>query len=98
FGLAAADGVMGLLRERGLGFPTALGPVPIVVGMSLFDGSVAGTPPTAESGRAAALVALRGDRLRLGRAGAGTGARTGAWRGRTDPGGLGRADGRAGEA
>ena len=47
FGLSAADGVAGLLRARGAGFPTSLGPVPIVVGMSLFDASVAGTPPDA---------------------------------------------------
>ncbi|KUL33322.1 P1 family peptidase [Actinoplanes awajinensis] len=98
FGLAAADGVMTLLRERGLGFPTALGPVPIVVGMSIFDGSVAGTPPTAEAGRAAALAALDGDEFRTGATGAGAGAHTGTWRGRADPGGLGRADGRAGPA
>jgi L-aminopeptidase/D-esterase-like protein len=98
FGLAAADGVMGLLRERGLGFPTPFGPVPIVVGMSIFDASVAGTPPSAASGRAAALAAFRGDTFGLGTTGAGTGARTGKWRGRTDPGGLGRADGSAGPA
>ncbi|BCJ46427.1 peptidase S58 [Actinoplanes ianthinogenes] len=98
FGLAAADGVMTVLRERGLGFPTPYGPVPIVVGMSIFDESVATTPPDAESGRRAALAALAGDPLALGRAGAGAGASTGRWRGRADPGGLGRADGRAGPA
>ena len=37
FGLAAADGVVGLLEERGVGYPTGAGPVPIVVGLSLFD-------------------------------------------------------------
>ena len=31
FGLAAADGVMRFCEERGMGFPTAGGPVPIVV-------------------------------------------------------------------
>ncbi|GAA4585503.1 P1 family peptidase [Actinoplanes octamycinicus] len=98
FGLAAADGVMTVLRERGLGFPTPLGPVPIVVGMSIFDASVAGTPPSAGSGRAATLAALRGDELAVGTAGAGAGATTGKWRGRLDRGGLGRADGRAGPA
>ncbi|GIF05643.1 P1 family peptidase [Actinoplanes siamensis] len=98
FGLAAVDGVMQVLRERGLGFPTALGPVPIVVGMSIFDGSVAGIPPSAGSGRAAALAALDGEEFRTGSAGAGAGARTGRWRGRSDPGGLGRADGRVGPA
>ncbi len=98
FGLAAGDGVMRLLRERGLGYPTGLGPVPIVVGMSIFDGSVAGVPPDSGSGREAALAALRGEEFRTGVAGAGTGARTGRWRGRLDPGGLGRADGAAGAA
>ncbi|GIF14737.1 P1 family peptidase [Actinoplanes teichomyceticus] len=98
FGLAAADGVMGVLRARGLGYPTALGPVPVVVGMSIFDASVAGRPPTSAAGRAAALAALRGDDLLLGTTGAGAGAATGGWRGRADPGGLGRADAPAGPA
>lgn len=89
FGLSAADGVMGLLRERGAGFPTSAGPVPIVVGMSIFDGSVRTGPPDARGGRAAALAALAGEDLASGRVGAGTGASTGRWRGRADPGGLG---------
>jgi L-aminopeptidase/D-esterase-like protein len=89
FGLAAADGVMVLLRERGDGFPTPVGPVPIVVGLSIFDASAGGTPPDAAAGRAAALSALAGDELRSGRVGAGTGATTGRWRGRLDPGGVG---------
>ncbi|MEU7908780.1 P1 family peptidase [Actinoplanes sp. NPDC049118] len=91
FGLSAADGVMSLLRERGAGFPTPAGPVPIVVGMSIFDASVRTGPPDAQSGRAAALAALAGGDLSSGRVGAGTGASTGKWRGRLDPGGLGRA-------
>ena len=33
YGLSAADGLMTLLRERGQGFPTQFGPVPIVVGV-----------------------------------------------------------------
>ena len=37
FGLAAADGVMRLLAERGQGFPTAGGPVPIVPAACVFD-------------------------------------------------------------
>ena len=96
FGLAAADGVTRLLRERGTGFPTPAGPVPIVVGMSLFDESVRTGPPDAADGRAAALAAYAGTPFTLGRVGAGTGASTGRWRGRLDPGGLGRADGNAG--
>jgi L-aminopeptidase/D-esterase-like protein len=98
FGLAAGDGVMRLLRERGEGFPTPFGPVPIVVGMSIFDGSVAGTPPGPDQGREAALAALGGQPLRTGTVGAGTGATTGKWRGGLSPGGLGRATGRAGAA
>jgi L-aminopeptidase/D-esterase-like protein len=98
FGLAAGHGAMGLLRERGAGFPTPLGPVPIVVGMSIFDGSVAGTPPDAASGRRAVLAALSGGELTTGPVGAGTGASTGKWRGRLDPGGFGVARGSAGPA
>ncbi|GAA4945537.1 P1 family peptidase [Actinoplanes utahensis] len=98
FGLAAGDGVMRLLRERGQGFPTDLGPVPIVVGMSLFDGSVATEPPGAAEGRAAALAALSGEPFRTGAVGAGTGATVGKWRGVLSPGGVGRATGRVGAA
>jgi L-aminopeptidase/D-esterase-like protein len=89
YGLAASHGVMTLLRERGTGFATPAGVVPIVVGMSIFDGSVATTPPGAENGRAAALAALDGAAFDMGRAGAGTGASTGKWRNRLDPGGVG---------
>ena len=96
FGLSAADGVMTLLRERGEGFPTKAGPVPIVVGMSLFDESVRTGPPDAASGRAAALAALGGEPFAMGRVGAGAGASTGKWRGRLDPGGLGWAESEAG--
>jgi L-aminopeptidase/D-esterase-like protein len=98
FGLAAAEGVMALLRERGSGFPTPAGPVPIVIGMSIFDGSVRTGPPDAASGRAAALAAYAGTELTTGRVGAGTGAGTGTWRGRRDPGGLGLAERQAGAA
>lgn len=100
FGLAAGDGVMGLLAEREVGFPTASGPVPIVVGLSLFDlgegdGSVR---PTAADGRAAALAAAAGS-VELGRVGAGTGATVSKWRGRESarPGGLGGAVVRSGD-
>jgi L-aminopeptidase/D-esterase-like protein len=60
-----------------------------VVGMSVFDDSVRTGPPDAAAGRAAALAAWRGDPFRTGRVGAGTGASTGKWRGRRDPGGVG---------
>ncbi|WP_051799072.1 P1 family peptidase [Catenuloplanes japonicus] len=93
FGLAAADGVMRELRSRGEGFPTAHGPVPIVVGMSIFDASVATTPPDAAAGRSALLDALSsiGGTVPTGRVGAGTGAASGRWHGRLDPGGFGAA-------
>jgi L-aminopeptidase/D-esterase-like protein len=98
FGLAAGDGAMGLLREMAVGFPTPLGPVPIVVGMSIFDASVATTPPDAADGRRAVRAALSGEEFTTGAVGAGAGASTGKWRGRLDPGGLGVARGSAGEA
>lgn len=101
FGLAAGDGVMRLLRSRGIGLPTPFGPVPIVVGLSLFDGSVGAAPAVdfASGGREAAAAALQaGGPVAVGRVGAGTGATTGKWRGRIDPGGVGVAFGRAGEA
>src|SRR5215471_1080141 len=60
FGLAACDGVMRWCEERGIGFPTPAGVVPIVVGMVLYDLWV-GDPsvrPSAGSGYAACEAAL----------------------------------------
>ena len=37
YGLASADGVMRFCEERGMGFPTAGGVVPIVVALGLYD-------------------------------------------------------------
>ena len=92
FGLAAADGVMAHLADAGVGFPTGAGPVPIVVGLSLFDllvgdGSVR---PGAAEGRLAVGAARPGP-VAVGAVGAGTGATVGKWRGREHarPGGLG---------
>lgn len=83
FGLAAADGVMGVLEEQGRGFETAAGSVPIVVGMSLFDLGVGDgkVRPGADEGRAAALGAVDGS-IELGQVGAGTGATLGKWWGK----------------
>ncbi len=93
FGLAAADGVMRYLVERGQGFPTAGGPVPIVPTACIFDlaESGAGEPVTAADGEAAATDAARPGDAVTGRVGAGSGATVGKWRGREDavPGGLG---------
>ncbi|WP_030441574.1 P1 family peptidase [Actinoplanes subtropicus] len=98
FGLAASDGVMNGLRQRGSGFATPLGPVPIVVGMSIFDASVAGAPPDRAAGEQALAAAFRGDPFEAGAIGAGAGATTGKWRQRLDPGGLGVARGSVGAA
>jgi L-aminopeptidase/D-esterase-like protein len=91
FGLAAADGVMAHLAEHGRGFPTAAGPVPIVVAMSLFDllegdGTVR---PTAADGRRAAERATTAP-VELGRVGAGAGCTLDKWRGpdHRSPGGM----------
>ncbi len=92
FGLAAADGVMRYLAERGQGFPTAGGPVPIVPAACIFDLLEAGDArPNADDGYAAAVAAARGGALATGRVGAGAGATVGKWRGREGavPGGVG---------
>jgi L-aminopeptidase/D-esterase-like protein len=92
FGLAAADGVVRFLAERGQGFPTTAGPVPIVVGAAVFDPPW-GTPPGPQEGYAAAVDAARGEPAVCGAIGAGRGATVGKWRGReyAVPGGLGTA-------
>jgi L-aminopeptidase/D-esterase-like protein len=91
FGLAAADGVMVHLAGRDRGFPTAAGPVPIVVAMGIFDllegdGAVR---PTAANGRQAASTATAAE-VPLGRVGVGSGCTIDKWRGRDHqrPGGL----------
>ena len=82
FGLAACDGVMEVLEAEGRGFAAPHGPVPIVVGMALYDLGV-GDPavrPGAAAGRAAA--ANRSPTVPTGRVGAGAGATVSKWRGR----------------
>jgi L-aminopeptidase/D-esterase-like protein len=93
FGLAAVDGVVRWCEERGVGFPTGAGPVPIVPALALFDllegdGSVR---PRAE-GYAACLAAADG-LVELGRVGAGAGCRIHKWEGpdAVRPGALGSA-------
>jgi L-aminopeptidase/D-esterase-like protein len=96
FGLAACDGVMRWCEERGIGFPTGGGPVPIVVGLVLYDLGI-GDPsvrPGAAEGYAACQTAVAGvDAVGSGPVGAGTGATVGKWRGpeAATPGGLGSA-------
>jgi len=92
FGLAAADGVMRVLAERGQGYPIAGGPVPIVPAAGVFDLVDADSVrPGADEGRAA--VEAAGDRTPTGSVGAGRGATVGKWRGREHavPGGFGAA-------
>lgn len=76
FGLAAADGVMRYLAERGIGFATEGGPVPIVPAAILFDLGVgdATVRPTADDGYAACAAADAGAESLEGSVGAGTGA------------------------
>jgi L-aminopeptidase/D-esterase-like protein len=99
FGLAACDGVSRWCEERGIGHPTAAGPVPIVVGMVLFDLMV-GDPsvrPDAAAGYAACVAATAGP-VAVGQVGAGTGATVAKWQGPDAvlPGGIGSAIERAG--
>lgn len=76
FGLAAADGVMRRLAERGIGYATGVRPVPIVPAAILFDLGV-GDPmafPDSDAGHAATTAAEANDGELEGRVGAGTGA------------------------
>src|SRR3990170_3483165 len=75
FGLDAAAGVMRWLEERGKGFPTPAGIVPIVVGAVLFDLSLGRSDvrPDAASGYAACEAASAAPPA-MGSVGAGTGA------------------------
>jgi L-aminopeptidase/D-esterase-like protein len=92
FGLAACDGVSRWCEERGIGFPTAAGPVPIIVGAVLYDLMVgdASVRPDAAAGYAACVAATSGP-FPLGAVGAGTGATLDKWRGGEAPvpGGIG---------
>ena len=100
FGLAAADGILRYLEERGIGF--AIGPVrvPIVSGAVIFD-LLAGDPkarPNSDAGYAACAAATT--RPEIGAVGAGTGATVakGGDMSETRPGGVGIASARADRA
>jgi len=100
FGLDAAGGVMRYLEERGIGFPTPAGVVPIVPTAVVFDLGF-GDPsfrPTPEMGYAAAAGASRKPPDR-GAAGAGAGATVGKifGIGRAMKGGFGTASEQSGE-
>jgi L-aminopeptidase/D-esterase-like protein len=93
FGLAAADGVMRFLEERGQGFPTGPAVVPIVPAAVVFDLRV-GDPaarPGPDAGYAACLAAR--EDVEEGNVGAGTGATVAKVHGpeRAVKGGLGTA-------
>lgn len=96
FGLAVCDGVVRWCEERGVGWPTAAGPVPIVVGLVIYDLGV-GNPavrPGPDDGYAACVAARTGSGASgRGLIGAGAGATAGKWRGAdaARPAGLGSA-------
>jgi len=77
FGLAAADGAVRYLHERGVGHPTRMGPVPIVPAAVIYD-LLVGEPvwPGPQEGYAAAAAAST-DPVACGAVGAGAGATAG---------------------
>ena len=84
FGLDAASGVMRYLEERGVGFSTRAGKVPIVPSAILFDLDVGDNPkirPAADCGYRAAASATVGP-IAEGNVGAGAGATVGKLAGR----------------
>jgi L-aminopeptidase/D-esterase-like protein len=79
FGLDTASGVMRYLEERGIGYETRAGKVPIVPAAILFDLGIGGKPqirPTADCGYRAAVAASDG-KVSEGNVGAGAGATVG---------------------
>ena len=82
YGLAAGDGAMQYLEEKGIGFDVGVGVVPIVCGASLFD-LVVGDPkirPDREMGYRA-CVASEANQPTEGNVGAGAGATVGKYLG-----------------
>ncbi len=94
FGLAAVDGVLDVLAAEGVGLETPAGPVPIVVGLGLFDlGSGDPAERPGPAGGASACRAAADGPFEVGRVGAAAGATLGKWLGpeHAEPGGLGTA-------
>ncbi|MFT4655867.1 MAG: L-aminopeptidase/D-esterase-like protein [Ilumatobacter sp.] len=85
YGLAAADGVVEVLEEAGLGFPIAEHVVPVVPGAVIFDlgrgGSFTNRPDRTFGYRAARRALARRPTPGWGAVGAGTGARAGGLQG-----------------
>ena len=79
FGLAAANGVMECLEERGIGFDVGVTKVPLVAQSDLFDLTVGDmkTRPDPSMGYEAAVIALEGGNYKDGNYGAGCGATVG---------------------
>ena len=77
FGLAATDGVVDYLAERGLGYPTPAAVVPLVSAAVVYDLALGdpGARPDAGAGLAACRAA--GRRFDRGSVGAGTGCTVG---------------------
>ncbi len=90
FGLAAADGVMAWLSDRGWGYDTGVARVPIVPAAVIFDLSANSSRPDPPLGRLACDHATDAA-VAEGRVGAGTGATVGKIAGRENamPGGVG---------
>jgi L-aminopeptidase/D-esterase-like protein len=100
FGLAAADGVMQFLEERGIGYHTPWGIVPIVPSAVIFDlnlGSRSVRPAAAAGYQACSAAEERASAQ--GSIGAGTGATIGKWGGMEGwmKGGLGIASLQSGD-
>lgn len=94
YGLRAADGVVGWLRERGLGFETPAAKVPIVPAAVIYDLGVGRPDVWPDAAMAAAACdAASTDAVAEGAVGAGTGATTAKLLGpeRAAPGGVGTA-------
>ena len=83
YGLEAGDGVMRFLEEKGIGFDTGFGLVPIVCGASLFDLELVTNKvrPDKAMGYQACVNAYSGREPEMGNFGAGTGATVGKWLG-----------------
>jgi len=92
FGLAAADGVLACLEDRGEGFDTGVVPVPLVPTAVIFDLETGKPRPGPDEGRQACLNASTGP-VGEGRVGVGAGATVGKARGPDSsvPGGVGSA-------
>ena len=79
YGLAASDGVMSYLEEKGIGYDTRVALVPIVVQSDIYDLTYGSGKirPDAKMGRAACENAMRRKNFASGSIGAGTGATVG---------------------